>query len=459
MKGVIEWVKSHLHIVISSALALIGIVLLAMGYTDETITKKLQADVQAVGQLNSLTPANPTVIAAKQATLAKVRKQVDDLNRQVADIGLHKPLLDNVFPKPATTSALLEFKRALREVYVNTFPETLKAKDQPSPAELRLMEEQMKDAEEALKVQERFGDDTRPTTPDTGTTGGPITPIFGGGFGGFGGGGGANTSTRNLAEMTPEELVKENATARISVMRAREIYCYANGDPESPECSFDSQPVLNADRPLVEDMWLAQMSLWIQSDMVNALAGLNNREADALQQRQIRPWVGNLPVKHIVSFNVKGYVRGADAAGGEAPGGSISADDSTFTDRGTTDAVDVLHFDMVLVVDARGLPAVIDEICAAGFYTPLLVNYEVVPPNLTLSGYIYGSAPVVRVTLEMEAALLRSKYETLVPPSIEAERTGGMLFQRRKDGSKSGTGGGMMRPTAPTTPRMEFMPS
>jgi hypothetical protein len=147
-------------------------------------------------------------------------------------------------------------------------------------------------------------------------------------------------------------------------------------------------------------------------------------------------------------------VAGAGAGGG----------DSAFTERGTTEAVDVLHFDMVLVVDARSLPAVIDEICAAGFYTPLLVNYEVVPPNLTLSGYIYGSAPVIRVTLAMEAAMLRAKYAKIMPPSIETERTSGALFQRRKEGGKTPSGPSNYRPGPTAPPRGEdagpmYMPS
>lgn len=470
MKGIIDWIRSHLHIVISTSIALIGIALLVLGYMDDSVKTALDGDIRKVDRLSTMKPVNRKVIDAAQKQLEETREVVELLNQQVANIGSHQPLLSNVFPEPPTTTARLDFKGALRRVYTQEFPRLLNAGERPSQAEIDQTSEDMKNAAERLKFQETFGDTEATTTggdTDAVTTGTPAPWAAPRGFGTTGRRTG-ETSRRDLENMTPQELVREIPEARISVSRARSIYCYASGNPESSEFSFDPQPgVLDADRPRVEDMWIAQMSLWIQSDMVNAIAAINNRQAQRLEAEQIGPWVGNLPVKRIVRINVRGYVPGDDspAPGGRAgSAGPVARAGSPLTGNGTTAAVDVLQFDMELVVDARSLPAVIDELCAAGFYTPLVVNFEAEPPNPTLSGYIYGTAPVVRVTLEMEAALPRAKYLDLIPPAIEAEKESGALFQRTKErpGRRSGPGRGYQPPAAPAptfSPGGSGMPS
>lgn len=175
-------------------------------------------------------------------------------------------------------------------------------------------------------------------------------------------------------------------------------------------------------------MWAAQVTLWVQDDILGALAKVNENAAKQLPEKD--RWVGNLPVKHLQGIWLGGYVPPAEAAGapvfghssaqaGAAPTGPPPGyPAAVFTNRGTMDGVDVIQFALQLVVDAHALPAIIDEICAAGFYTPLNVSYQVISPNPSLEGYIYGSSGLIRVRLEFEGCFLRKKYEKWMPETV-----------------------------------------
>jgi hypothetical protein len=201
-------------------------------------------------------------------------------------------------------------------------------------------------------------------------------------------------------------------------------------------------------------MWYAQMSLWIQEDVVAALAQLNEAAAKriAAQGGEEKPWVGNLPVKHIIGIRIGSYLRPTEGevqpmssggSGGQTerllgtdPTNSAA---SVFTHRGGSETIDIIQFNLHLVVEAASLPAVIDAVARAGFYTPLLVNYVTVPPNPELLDYIYGPEPSIEVQLDFEGAFLRNKYEAWIPQVVvDAIKTG----QAGPSGNRSGGGGG-----------------
>jgi len=253
--------------------------------------------------------------------------------------------------------------------------------------------------------------------------------------------------------MTLEEMVDEIPDCRAAVDRAREIYCYAN-----EKTSFDQRPsVENVEKPTVEDMWYAQVSLWVQQDIVKALAELNNRvAADITAKGGEAPYVGNLPVKHLQRFVVTGYLppaaAGGAAAGAPPPGprggpggagGGGMGPGEAFANTASADTIDVVHFTVELVVEARKLPAVIAEICKVGFYTPLLVNIQEQPASPIPAGYVYGPAPTVQVRLVFEGGFLRSNYADLIPKKVKDDIPTGLAFQ---GGSGQQGGGGMFQP-------------
>ncbi|NLX21813.1 MAG: hypothetical protein GXY55_09105 [Phycisphaerae bacterium] len=399
-----QWIKSHLTIVICGAVSLVAIVLIVLGFVLSDVKDVMAQDAGLAQRLRSLTPVNEQMIEQLKRIREDNEQQVQQTMEALAKLGAHVPLHPDVFPsvKPTNQYAPFQFKHAFAEAQRQLLT-MLNAKDAPSDDD-RLQEERN------LEIQrlraERMSDLGRGVEerPQPGLT--PGRQLAGPGPGP----GGRDTTRANLS---PEELAREDAMVRVSIMRAQAIYCYAS------EYNLDQRPAVSGvDRPTVEEMWYAQMALWIQQDVIQALASLNKAAAEELQGRGEHPWVGNLPVKHLQRFNVGGYLppQGATETGrGFGSGGAAT---EVFTQRGSTDSVDVIHFSLGLVVDARKLPAVIDAICVPGFYTPLLVTFAEEPHNPDLVGYLYGPAPVINVQLDFEGCFLRAKYKEWMPDAV-----------------------------------------
>jgi hypothetical protein len=216
---------------------------------------------------------------------------------------------------------------------------------------------------------------------------------------------------------TPEQLAQDNERVRASIKQARSGRCYANRE------TFMLPELLNKDEaPTADAMWYAQMMLWIEQDVVSALAAVNQAAAQTLAGET--PWVGNMPVKHFQRIMVGNYVpphveggvaRGGSGGTSEGPPNNSSA---VFTKRGSGDGVDAVQFSLDLYLNPQFLPAVINEISKTGFYTPLLINYTAYSPTTELIGFVYGSQPVIRANLLFEGCFLRSKYEKWMPPDV-----------------------------------------
>ena len=260
--------------------------------------------------------------------------------------------------------------------------------------------------------------------------------------GGYGTGGGMTSLVMVPENMTPEEWIKTNDRAGASVKKAHEIYCYARTDGLDPRYQI---PV-TAKYPAVEAMWLSQVSLWIQEDIVQALAKLNNEVAGQLSEED--RWVANLPVKHLLYISIGDFqsktAASIDNRTSAPPAPAVGLDltrpdppvlGATFFQRQpASDTLDVTGVAVGLVIDANSLLRVMDRLSGAGFYTPVSVQYEAVDPNPSLQDYIYGPAPTIRVRLEFDHYILRDKivirkdekskeelkYADLLPQGIKA---------------------------------------
>lgn len=95
------------------------------------------------------------------------------------------------------------------------------------------------------------------------------------------------------------------AERRAAVKKARNIRIYATA--VEGRTVFHRNPNIFAQQaPSARDMWYAQVGLWVQEDVVNAIAKLNDEAAGQLGGEEA--CVANMPVKRIVSIQVLGYV-------------------------------------------------------------------------------------------------------------------------------------------------------
>ncbi|HOW73450.1 MAG TPA: hypothetical protein PKY77_22855 [Phycisphaerae bacterium] len=456
MQQIMQWVKGHLIEVICGAVGLVAITFIVLGILLSDVNAALATDAQLISSLSGIKPVNKAMIDAANARKSKTVEQTTAALKKVAEIGKHAPLLEKLFPEPATGSENLPFRFAYEFAKAHkAMVEQLKAKDAPTQEEVRELAENMATEQAQKNNQQAIGARGEAPLPmEMGPIGagrrGPGPGLGLGGpppRGGPGFGGPRADLTQLRPNMTAEEMVNEIPDCRAAVQRARSIYCYA-----SDKTSFDQRPAVeNVQKPSIEDMWYAQVSLWIQQDVVTALAGLNNRVAAAITARnQEAPYVGNLPVKHLQRFVVTGYLppsAGAGGGGASPPGGTRGAlvggggmgPGEAFTNTGSSDTMDVVHFTVELVVEARMLPSVIDEICKVGFYTLLLVNLQEQPPSPVPAGYIYGPSPTVQARLVFEGGFLRDNYANLIPKKVVADIASGVAFQ---GGGGQGGGGG-----------------
>lgn len=198
----------------------------------------------------------------------------------------HQPMLPGLFPKPANDSLPV----VAREAYLESFPAMLdeyqpdavlprlNAGTPPSPAEI---------ADELAKVDQEFAAEF------------------------------ADAARGNLSPELEEELRlrKQQRLKDVLTRRAKGIHIYASRPPD-PSSPFDigtwaSQSTI----PSMEDLWESQLGLWIQQDIIEAIARTNRVDNPTYD-------VTMMPVKRLVKIDVlDGYV-GVNTLGGI--GGDVS---------------------------------------------------------------------------------------------------------------------------------------
>ncbi|MBI4581904.1 MAG: hypothetical protein HY718_19560 [Planctomycetes bacterium] len=436
---IITWVKSHLTLVVCSSLGLVSVALLVLGMILPDSQALLESDRQVYSNLQGAAAkvANERVIEEVRRQQSDIRRNVERFLARAARTSPHALLRSDVFPAPkermAPNFCVEDADKKRKELLA-----LLNAKDRPQARDIEEYREEMLRLEQKRQRESGMVPGASPTGKSA-LPGVPVVPAPSLGLiHGTDAGGGA-PSAENLENLTPEELVRRDPTAGASLKRAHEIHCYAAIE------ALDARNQIAAKDPPVELMWESQVSLWIQEDIIQALARLNNEVAAQLPEEE--RWVGNLPIKHLLYIAVGPYlaklqdsgVIGLGGGGGTtievgSPTPPVNSHSAAFTQRQASEALDVIYLSVGLVIDANYLLRVIDEIGKTGFYTCLSTSYEATASDPLLRDFVYGSGPLLRVRLELEHCILRNtltvrkddksseqlKYIDLMPASIKA---------------------------------------
>lgn len=223
-----------------------------------------------------------------------INRRVNDEYRAIFEQAMafnaagHQPMIDGLFPRPVDESRpvlareryLQSFRSMLEEYRPEAALPRLNAGTPPSTAEIN---------EEIVKAEQEFA---------------------------------AEFGSAALTSTSPEmvEALRERRQQRVKellVRRARSIHIYAETSPTglSP---FDIDGwASQASIPSMEALWESQLSLWIQQDIVEAIARTNRVDNPTYD-------VTMMPVKRLVKIDVlDGYV-GIDTSGGIAGQGAAS---------------------------------------------------------------------------------------------------------------------------------------
>jgi hypothetical protein len=192
--------------------------------------------------------------------------------------------------------------------------------------------------------------------------------------------------------------------------------------------------------PSAPEMWYAQSALWVQQDVCRSIARLNANARNTLES----------PVKHLISLEVAAdesqYVLATPAGGAAAnpdeaaPAADPNAPLTRVYDLSPTGRVcnplyDVVQFTMEVNVDARAVPQFLQELSREKFFTGQSSPQQAAPGTFITvnevdlagvnklealaAGYVYGEAPVVKLTLKCEALFMRRWTTQYMPPEVK----------------------------------------
>ncbi len=442
MKGILEFVKTYFITILCVLVAIGAVVVGVMGASSDKVVKEMKAEISKTGasSIRSLmsNPKNPKIIEAEKQRGKLFEQEYKRTVAKANAINKRDVLMPGVFPKPAKAATPFKFKEAYSRTMAVLYKQ-MDADTLPTPAEIQEEEQNIEDLvllEAEQKAEEQGEEQTKTPVvagarpgmgrpgmtprgfPGVGRPGlGPRGAMMPGvGRPGMGRPGmtAAQPGGPNLAAIDRSKP-KYNPVYRAQVKKALSILCYYDPD------TFHVSPLVDDPAaPPPDQMWYAQVGLWVQQDVVKAIATMNRRAAEAVTQGD--PCVENVPIKRLVLLRVRGYEAGGKT--GEIPflaRGNVTppAPEASLTGRKCNEQYDVVRFVVVVVIDQRDLLQLIDEICRTNFYDCIDFNYEAVDQQAARAeGYFYGTAPVVKATYEFEGYMLRQIYQPLMPAAV-----------------------------------------
>jgi hypothetical protein len=172
--------------------------------------------------------------------------------------------------------------------------------------------------------------------------------------------------------------------------------------------------------PDTYEIYSAQLSYWIQSDVVQAVKELN---ANAKS-------VTDAPVKHLISIRTKPYgnagpifITGPDlTAAADANAALPKVPQVSTTGRVSNGLYDVFHFQVEADVEADKLADFLRGLGNKRFITPLFVDVKAKDNAQALAeGHLYGNKPIVNVRAECEILYLRAWNAPFMPAALKTK--------------------------------------
>lgn len=219
--------------------------------------------------------------------------------------------------------------------------------------------------------------------------------------------GGTATNEPQVAAEIQEEGRKLPMKLRADVAKNSRVYINPN--------TFTPWPNIIglANQPDPADIYGAQLTLWIQQDVINAINDANanskNGIADAVVKHLIRVQINPMPV-----------LPAGVATPGIDPDAPITPDKTVSpTGRISNGMYDIFHIQIDADVDAAKLPEFLRALGKGRFMTPLWVDLKTVDNALELAqGHDYGKAAVVNAHVQCEVLYLRDWNRKFMPRKV-----------------------------------------
>ena len=448
MASVIAWVRGNPVSVGSALLSLLAVVgLLYVRSRGEAFVDRMGERDRVIKQIRLLSetpvrtpPADPNEpeehhsIAVNQAaidTLTMAYDRMDGEYREIFELAVgvnrhnHEPMVDGLFPEPESDYKPFDAKSKYRSAFERMLGPWSPGQDEPRlNAGLPTEEEELQ-----LVVSS--------TTTEF------LETFF---------------PPKSMEQLTTEERDELKLLQRQKVIEAMHqhaggIHVYVDTlDLDDRRVAFDlDEWSLGDRRPDMAEIWEGQIGLWIQQDIVEAIARANDVDDPGMS-------VLHAPVKRLVSIRIdpEGRYVGADRlrrqgegsttarvkvagrsktvvlppGGGARAGSGGSAADQRLpydfgvaaTGRTSNDLYDVWHASVKLVVDWQQLPELLEQIQQVNFMTVLELEAVNVDEYEALrEGMVYGRGDAVEVRMLIESIWLREWTKALMPKDVWAK--------------------------------------
>lgn len=339
---------------------------------------------------------NDKVIAAGQAAIGGVQSQSQKLKEVSLAINRRLPLLPPTDP--------YRFQQTYLKQFTTEIPKLLNAATPPTDEEIKYRAD----------IETQALTEKQPHNTVTGEIMGKEVL--------------QQNINQKLATL-PEQMRQEAATQHKMYMSPAALSLQPALAPPAP-----GAPTVVPD---AEQMWLAQMGLWVQQDVVNAIAKLNQSATNvdtAVVKELVEIFVPTDRSMYVLPNAAAGAGGGTTPAAGAGPDAAAasavpaSTDTDPFprdysvsqTGRVCNGVYDVVQFDVVLNVQAKDVERVIQELERSRLITVNQAEVQAVNSDaMKFQGYYYGKTPIVTLTLRCEELFLREWTHTLMPDSIK----------------------------------------
>ncbi|MGA2500841.1 MAG: hypothetical protein ABSH20_24150 [Tepidisphaeraceae bacterium] len=233
----------------------------------------------------------------------------------------------------------------------------------------------------------------------------------------------------------PASVARTRANACTMYISAGGLYVHPGIPPQGSNLSAN-----------LNDVWAAQIAIWIQTDICSAIAQTNKTLGRPVAGRITVP---TACVKRLVRTNINpAYVtanglvqfasRGTADMGGTGmpiainpnPGIQPTAQQkavptvvrsfqSTFTGRVSNEVYEVVHFSFTVDIEAANCRALLANLTNGRFVTVLHANMTALDRGACqAAGLLYGTEPVVQMTVTAESVFFHDWTRDLMPTAV-----------------------------------------
>ena len=472
-----DFIKKRLFLIMCVAIALGGGGLFALSLSmDAGNREKLTKIRSVVSGIKSLPVVSNDSLAYYEAQAESARRDAEEVARLARETSDRPLIYAGVFPelkRDDSSSRQYHYGQFARNyvALVRSLQDGMKAGDRPSQVEeenvrMSYTNTPARAPGRAPVRREPGGMDIGPGAG--GFDGGPAGGFGGGPVGGFGGDSRRTGVTRTRADFQEEKLIDD-----LRRRRSEEIAVYAGVDAFCRYDYWGQDDVWGEDvgdtSAMQMNSWFTQIAAWIQEDVASTIRSTNG-DSESVSGSPIKRLMGisfstadsasrrtsssssRVRTERVVrrqdSSSLPAYVtstkeqarRGGSSRSGRTGGSGVLMQGNMvepWTGRASDDMLDVVHFEVAVVVDTTRITDFLNALRQAKYtigeqdgrsvqsnkrnqIVVLEMNMEPVDIEAEQqAGYYYGAASVAELRVVCEYSFFRDGYRRHVPGAVK----------------------------------------